>query len=88
MTLAAFLALPPHLQVEALVRLGTPLATRVERGQAVRLFHLPGEVFVEVFSDRHVHGYPVLRAFTSAKLLDLYLSGVEWPTWLRDGSLR
>jgi hypothetical protein len=88
MTITEFDAMPPSLQVEALVRLGTWLATRSEGGGPVRLFHLPGEVFVEVFSHRHVKGYPVLRAFTRAHFLDQYLPGVALPAWLRDESRR
>jgi hypothetical protein len=79
MTLCEFNLLPYERQLVAVFTLGTFLAHRTIDEDAINLYHLPGDFFVEVYYNTHTGQVLLLQSFTSTMLLENYTSSIELP---------
>lgn len=79
MTLTDYQALSDEQQLALVYETATFLATRWDGAEAVNLYHLPDDVFVELFYDPAANEITRLRSFVSADPLGnpaIYLRGL------------
>lgn len=80
MTLYQFNALPYDARLATVQEMGTYLAIRwAGATAAVLLYHLPGEVFAEIYYDTHARQISDLRAFVSTAALAHYAPFIFLP---------
>jgi hypothetical protein len=79
MTLYEFSLLPYERQLVHVFDEGTFLARRWEEEDGINLYHLPSEVFVEVYFNTHINQTVRLRSFTSTTPLEDYTVSIELP---------
>jgi hypothetical protein len=79
MTLYEFNQLPEAQQLATVFADGCYLAWRWTDGCGVKLYHLPGGVFVELYYDTHNNRLVRLRSFSNGEPLEDYAAAVRLP---------
>jgi hypothetical protein len=79
MTLSDFNLLPYERRLAVVFDEGTFLTHLELVAGEIRLFHLPGGFFVELYLNTHTSQVLLLQSFTSTALLEEYMLNIELP---------